>query len=412
MMIARFARSAALALALCSPAHAQTYRDTAGTAVPGSAPLVGCSSSGTCAGPVSAVNPMPVTGSFSASFSGFTPTPAYATLSVGATSSRVALPSGTVVIVYNTGSNAAFVQLGGPGVSATSGNDVIQPGSWLAFTVGMSTYLAAIETAGTTTLNLSGGAGLPAGAGGGGGSGGSVPTGSAGSPNASVVSVQGVSGGAGVPVTGTFWQSTQPVSLASLPALATGANTIGAVTQSGTWTVQPGNTANTTAWLVTGAGGTFPSTQSGTWNIANISGAVSLPTGAATAANQTNVQASPGSSASSALGVQGVTGGLAVTVTPKTASLTVAGCTVGTSSAQCLAGSTATNHVQIQNAAASGGANIACSWGGTAILNASGSIQLQPGQSALWGPTTSGVPSAALNCIAGSASTPLYLEYN
>ena len=35
--------------------------------------------------------------------------------------------------------------------------------------------------------------------------------------------------------------------------------------QSGTWTVQPGNTANTTAWLVTGTGGTFPATQSGNW---------------------------------------------------------------------------------------------------------------------------------------------------
>jgi len=34
-------------------------------------------------------------------------------------------------------------------------------------------------------------------------------------------------------------------------ALATGSNTIGAVTQSGTWTVQPGNTANTTPWLTT-----------------------------------------------------------------------------------------------------------------------------------------------------------------
>lgn len=30
--------------------------------------------------------------------------------------------------------------------------------------------------------------------------------------------------------------------------------------ESGTWTVQPGNTANTTAWLVTGTGGTFPVT--------------------------------------------------------------------------------------------------------------------------------------------------------
>jgi hypothetical protein len=99
-------------------------------------------------------------------------------------------------------------------------------------------------------------------------------------------------------VSGTFWQATQPVSLASLPALATGSNTIGAVTQasgpwtsnitqwagsalgatsnygtspgavavpgvnafvtntpavseSGTWTMQPGNTANTTPWLTT-----------------------------------------------------------------------------------------------------------------------------------------------------------------
>jgi hypothetical protein len=39
------------------------------------------------------------------------------------------------------------------------------------------------------------------------------------------------------PVSGTFWQTTQPVSLASLPSLATGSNTIGAVTQSGTWNI-------------------------------------------------------------------------------------------------------------------------------------------------------------------------------
>ena len=94
-----------------------------------------------------------------------------------------------------------------------------------------------------------------------------------------------------VAVTGTFWQATQPISAAALP-LPTGASTeatlsamsaklpaalgpqasaaslsvtpaTGAtfpVTQSGTWTVQPGNTANTTAWLVTGTGGTFPVT--------------------------------------------------------------------------------------------------------------------------------------------------------
>jgi hypothetical protein len=43
-------------------------------------------------------------------------------------------------------------------------------------------------------------------------------------------------------------------------------------TQSGTWTVQPGNTANTTAWLVTGTGGTFPVTGTITANIGTIAG--------------------------------------------------------------------------------------------------------------------------------------------
>src|SRR5687768_8299987 len=44
--------------------------------------------------------------------------------------------------------------------------------------------------------------------------------------------------------------------------------------QSGTWTVQPGNTANSTAWLVTGTGGSFPVTDSG--GSLTVDGAVSL----------------------------------------------------------------------------------------------------------------------------------------
>ena len=53
------------------------------------------------------------------------------------------------------------------------------------------------------------------------------------------------------------------VDVLTLPSLPAGANTIGAIsntsfaaTQSGTWTVQPGNTANTTPWLITGSGTT------------------------------------------------------------------------------------------------------------------------------------------------------------
>lgn len=76
------------------------------------------------------------------------------------------------------------------------------------------------------------------------------------------------------PVTGTFWQATQPVSFAALPSLVAGSAVIGhvivdsapsttvsgtvAATQSGTWTVQPGNTANTTAWKVDGSAVTQP----------------------------------------------------------------------------------------------------------------------------------------------------------
>lgn len=59
--------------------------------------------------------------------------------------------------------------------------------------------------------------------------------------------------------------ATLPVSVASVPSHdVTNAGTFAVqAAQSGTWTVQPGNTANTTAWLVTGTNGTFPVTDSG-----------------------------------------------------------------------------------------------------------------------------------------------------
>lgn len=75
-----------------------------------------------------------------------------------------------------------------------------------------------------------------------------------------------------VPVSGTFWQSTQPVSLSSLPSLPSGSNTIGAVTQaSGPWTSNVtqinSNTISTAAngvqkvGIVGNASGTLDSAQ-------------------------------------------------------------------------------------------------------------------------------------------------------
>lgn len=67
---------------------------------------------------------------------------------------------------------------------------------------------------------------------------------------------------------GGAWLTT----LATLPVVANINNSSLPVTQSGTWTVQPGNTPNTTAWLVTQATlpvvvGTHAVTQSGVWNV-------------------------------------------------------------------------------------------------------------------------------------------------
>lgn len=65
--------------------------------------------------------------------------------------------------------------------------------------------------------------------------------------------------------------------LLSMPALPAGTNTIGGVTQTGVWTVQPGNTANTTPWLVSLSGVPAVS-QSGVWSFA-LTSMPSLPTG-------------------------------------------------------------------------------------------------------------------------------------
>jgi hypothetical protein len=242
-----------------APAGAQTYQDSGGTYVRGVVPIT------PGVGPLfTNSNPGHIAGTFNGSVSGFQPTPAYAQLSVGPTSSRVPLPSGLVVIVYNTGANAAYVTLGNSSVTATVGNDVIPAGGWVAFTVGTNTNLAAIETAGTTSLNISGGTGLATGAGGGGGGGGG------GGSNASVGSI-------GSPAPGSATYNGM---------LIGGGNMVG---------------ASGSAW------GSAPTGLNVLGVNANVLSSA-LPNGAATAANQEVTAA--GTSATSAQAVQGVTGGV------------------------------------------------------------------------------------------------------
>jgi hypothetical protein len=111
-----------------------------------------------------------------------------------------------------------------------------------------------------------------------------------------------------VAVTGTFWQATQPVSLGTLPSIT--ANTAieygAGATTAKTQRVAIATDANSVVFaspqavtiatlpaLATGANAigsitnaSFAATQSGTWNVTNISGTVSLPTGASTSALQ------------------------------------------------------------------------------------------------------------------------------
>lgn len=89
-------------------------------------------------------------------------------------------------------------------------------------------------------------------------------------------------------------------------------NTSFGATQSGTWTVQPGNTANTTAWLVTGTGGTFPATQSGTWNIGSITTLPALASGSNIIGRVGIDQTTPGTTNLVSIGTNG-------TVNPTTA---------------------------------------------------------------------------------------------
>jgi hypothetical protein len=182
-----------------------------------------------CAKPDSSGN-VPVTGTLSASIGGFPgATPTTGTpISVTTGGVTGTLPAGTVVVATNVGTtNAAYCKLG---ASATTSDQYIAPsGGWFAFTVGAATQLTCITSTSTTTVNMVGGAGIATGTGGGGSGGGGVVTQpTAANLNATVVG------------TGTF--ATQAA-------------------QSGTWTVQPGNTANTTAWKVDGSAVTQPTSH-------------------------------------------------------------------------------------------------------------------------------------------------------
>lgn len=123
--------------------------------------------------PISSGNPLPVTGSFSASLSGFRPV-AYGTpisVTTGGVTGTLPTNTGQVVATNVGATNGAYCALG---ASATTSSQYIAPnGGWFGFAISGDTQLTCITATSTTTVNLAGGSGLPTGTGGGGGGGGS-----------------------------------------------------------------------------------------------------------------------------------------------------------------------------------------------------------------------------------------------
>lgn len=166
--------------------------------------------------------------------------------------------------------------------------------------------------------------------------------------------------------------------IASLPA---GSNTIGAVTQSGSWSV---SALQSGSWSISAV-------QSGTWNINNVSGTISLPTGAATSAKQPALGTS-GSAASDVLTVQGIAGMTALKVD-------------GSGTTQPVSGSVTVTQATAANLNATVTGTVAATQSGTwNINNVSGTVSLPTGaatsakQPALG---TSGTPSSDVITVQG-----------
>lgn len=119
-----------------------------------------------------------VAGSISTSIAGFAPAGTFATLTASGSSASVALPAGAVVIFQNTGTTAVSCTLGVGSATALVNENIIQPGSWAAYTVGSNTFGACIDQTGSASnvVVLSGGTGIPTGAGGGSSGGGGAVT--------------------------------------------------------------------------------------------------------------------------------------------------------------------------------------------------------------------------------------------
>lgn len=164
--------AALLSFVVIQPAAAAGPLDCGTTASPPGV-IKGSDGSGGCSD-LQIVNHALVT---SASIAGFTPNGnAITAQSVTSSTANIALPAGTVVLVQNVGTtNGLTFKLGTANTVTATANDIyVGPGAGCTVTVGSNTWIAFKTATSTTTLNVTGGAGLgacPTGGGSGGGGG-------------------------------------------------------------------------------------------------------------------------------------------------------------------------------------------------------------------------------------------------
>lgn len=188
---------------------------------------------------VSVANPLPVTGSFSATTNGFheesVQTPITAT--TGGVSSA-AFTAGKVVVVTNAGTtNIAYCQLGA--AATTSGQPIAPNGGWFAFTSTSETLVTCATSTSTTTVNFAVGTGLPTGTGGGGGSsGGGAIT----AADGAIVTIGAVADSAWVSGNGTLVALLKNIAAGVAGSIPAGTAEIGNVKNSGTFAVQAAST--------------------------------------------------------------------------------------------------------------------------------------------------------------------------
>jgi len=111
-------------------------------------------------------------------------------------------------------------------------------------------------------------------------------------------------GGSAVALGQTTLANSIPVAIASnQSALSVLATQLGAWSVGRTWTLSSGTDSVDVSGSTITVSGTVAATQSGTWNINNISGTISLPTGAATEATLVKLPLAQGSTTSGQSGV-------------------------------------------------------------------------------------------------------------